>query len=553
MNDKKYTYYLPESQDESMSREEQTTSTNSLVIIGANGAGKSKLGVWMEEQDLDNTYRVCGLRVLTFKHDISLSNPELAWNMILYGQAKPNPEQPWYKSKQSKYLDGKKTASEVRDFDYVLSAFLAYYHAYNEAFIKEYKENPNNPNLDNWLTPFDKLGKIWREIFQHNIVAHNGKFYCELESGERYSAAEMSDGERGALYLIALVLSYPELREDELKQGKHITLIVDEPELHLHPAIMYKLWSALEKYRPDCLFVYITHDVNFAVMHRVADKIWVKKYLSKDVGKGDGWELEKISNDEGFPEMMLMSILGTAKNILFVEGTESSCDTQLYSILYPDYRVIACGGCEKVKEMTKSFKASRGMHPYDVVGLIDRDFLSDKEIEECERHGVFVLEVAEVENLFVTDEVIRAMAGYLKRIDKVEEIKQEIKKEFLASKEWQIKCNIIKELKHILSEIGLDKSADKEIIKKQLEEQYGKFEEKYCEVEKKFSSVEESHAQILKVFNQKGLLGKVGNKFGLKNYGEHVLRYLQSENEENMPLRKAFERYIPRLPKSKED
>ena len=550
MSDRKYTYYLPKSQDESMSCEEQTTSTNSLIIIGANGAGKSRLGVWMEEQDLDNTHRVCGLRVLTFEHDISLSNSELSWNMIRYGQVKPNLKQPWYKTKQSKYSHGKKTASEVRDFDNVLSAFLAYHHADNEAFRKEHRQNPN---IDNWLTLIDKLGKIWREIFQHNIITHDGKFYCELEGGERYSATEMSDGERGALYLIALVLSYPELGEDELKQGKHITLIVDEPELHLHPAIMYKLWSALEKYRPDCLFVYITHDVNFAVMHRVADKIWVKKYLSKDAKNGDRWELEKISNDEGFPEMMLMSILGTAKNILFVEGTESSCDTQLYSILYPDYRVIACGGCEKVKEMTKSFKTSRGMHPYDVVGLIDRDFLSDKEIESCREDGVFVLEVAEVENLFVTDEVIGVMAKYLKQMDKVEKIKQEIKKEFLASKEQQIKCNIIKELKHVLSEIGLDKSADKEIIKKQLEEQYGKFEEKYCEVEKKFSSVEESHAQILKVFNQKGLLGKVGNKFGLKNYGEHVLRYLQSENEENMPLRKAFERYIPRLPKSKED
>ena len=27
------------------------------------------------------------------------------------------------------------------------------------------------------------------------------------------------------------------------------------------------LWSALESYRPDCLFIYITHDTQFAAAH----------------------------------------------------------------------------------------------------------------------------------------------------------------------------------------------------------------------------------------------------------------------------------------------
>lgn len=72
----------------------------------------------------------------------------------------------------------------------------------------------------------------------------------------KYSANQMSDGERAVLYLAAQVLCVPENK----------MLIMDEPEIHLHRSIMNRLWMALERYRPDCLFIYITHDTQFAAM-----------------------------------------------------------------------------------------------------------------------------------------------------------------------------------------------------------------------------------------------------------------------------------------------
>ena len=78
----------------------------------------------------------------------------------------------------------------------------------------------------------------------------------------------MSDGERVALYLIAQCLCIP--------QNK--TIIIDEPEIHLHRSIMNKLWAEIEKNRPDCLFVYITHDTQFAANHIQSEKYWIKEY-----------------------------------------------------------------------------------------------------------------------------------------------------------------------------------------------------------------------------------------------------------------------------------
>ncbi len=44
-SEKTYKYYLPDSNNKPSQRE---TSVNSLIIIGANGSGKSKLGAWIE-------------------------------------------------------------------------------------------------------------------------------------------------------------------------------------------------------------------------------------------------------------------------------------------------------------------------------------------------------------------------------------------------------------------------------------------------------------------------------------------------------------------------
>ncbi len=74
-----------------------------------------------------------------------------------------------------------------------------------------------------------------------------------------YSGTEMSDGERVALYLMAQILCVP----------SQSIIIIDESEVYLHKSIMNRLWDKLEEYRKDCLFIYITHDIQFATVHKI--------------------------------------------------------------------------------------------------------------------------------------------------------------------------------------------------------------------------------------------------------------------------------------------
>ena len=152
----------------------------------------------------------------------------------------------------------------------------------------------------------------------------------------------MSDGEKLAFYLIGAVLCAPD----------NALLIIEEPEVLLHDSIKNPLWDEIEAMRPDCTYVYLTHDIDFAASRDNSKRLWIRSY------NGDAriWDYELIENNDSFPEEVYMEILGSRKPILFIEGTDSnSIDSRLYPLIFPDYKVKPMGGCQKVIETTKAF------------------------------------------------------------------------------------------------------------------------------------------------------------------------------------------------------
>ena len=165
---------------------------------------------------------------------------------------------------------------------------------------------------------------------------------------EPYTASEMSDGERAIFYLIGQTLN---AADDSV-------LIVDEPELHVHKSIMSKLWDDLEAARPDCSFVFITHDLEFAASRPA------QKFVIRDYDPAPRWTIQRVPEDSGFDEDVVTLILGSRKPVLFVEGELSSLDHAVYRGCYPDWTVIPRGSCEEVNPLgrklcggTKSLRA----------------------------------------------------------------------------------------------------------------------------------------------------------------------------------------------------
>lgn len=204
-DESKYEYWLPNASNIKICCEAQV---NSVVIIGPNGSGKSKLGAWIEQQDFERVHRITAQRDINFSERIPLKSYAEAEDKVIYGgsQYKENKQVRWEwgESYTTKLLD---------DFDDVLAALIAQVNLENQRFIDEcrYAESISAERPPLPKTALDKLKVIWDEVFpQRKIEQEDAAFYAYSQSKtDRYSATQMSDGERSVLYLAAQVLCVP--------------------------------------------------------------------------------------------------------------------------------------------------------------------------------------------------------------------------------------------------------------------------------------------------------------------------------------------------------
>ena len=534
MREKSYKYILP---DQNNKPDEKETNYHSIVIIGANGSGKSRLGVWMENNNLNKTHRISAQRSLIFNKYIELKSYKQSQNLLTFGAETPRESHDlrWNTGWNGGELDY--TTSMLNDYEYVLSTLIAIQTKQQDKFIKDCKQKESQGEKHDEVPEMilDKLKRIWNTIFSHRTIdIKDGKVIATLKDFE-YEGRAMSDGERVTLYLIAQCLCVP---EDKI-------IIIDEPEIHLHRSIMDKLWTSIEAERKDCFFIYITHDTQFAATHKNSEKLWIKNY------DGINWNFEEIK-DSNLPEQLLLDILGNRKPVLFVEGTSDSYDTKLYSEIYKDYYVIPCGSCSSVIAQTKSMNANEQLHHLKCYGIIDRDYRTDYEIEVYKRDNIFALEVAEVENLFLTEELL-CVVNKIMEFDnnsRIENIKKYIIEErFAQTINKQICEAIVSELKFELNTASISKVNEekaKETLDKAFKEiSYDNIKIKQTE---KFNKILDSHIykDILKVFNCKSLSKSIGHFLGIDNkeYQNFILRQIKGKSANDI-----INAIIPYLPK----
>ena len=236
----------------------------------------------------------------------------------------------------------------------------------------------------------------------------------------------MSDGERVIFYLIAEVVCSPE----------NSIIIIDEPEMHIHKSLVKDLFDSIEILRADCSFIYLTHDIDFAFSRQNASKIWAKSYEGNNV-----WDYELLNEELPIPEQLYLEVLGSRKPVIFIEGDNSSIDYQLYEQVYSDNTLKPLGSCDKVIQTVKSFNEQNGFHHIDSNGIIDRDRRKNDDIIRLNSKQVWVLDVAEAENLLLLEEIIKSVAIHMGK--NPNDIFEQVKSNLLAYFETQLENQIL--------------------------------------------------------------------------------------------------------------
>ena len=371
-------------------------SGSSAIIVGANGSGKTRLAVHIEDSVQTSAHRISAHRSLTLNPKVAKISEDQALGGLRFGQTGPDSRNVG-RRKLSRW--GQKSAVHLlNDYDYLVQALFA--EQSNTSLIAYHANKPGAPASSQPFktTKMDELKAIWQRLLPHRelTIAGDDISVSPSDGGQRYDASEMSDGERAIFYMIGQVLV---AADNQL-------LIIDEPELHVHPAIMAKLWDELEAARPDCAFIYITHDLAFATNRNAA------KFVIRDYAPTPVWNIEAVPQNTGFTEELSTLILGSRRPILFVEGNDASLDQSIYRACFPEWTVVPRSSCTEVIHSVVTMRANASLTRVTCSGIVDGDDYRQDDKDRLAELGIQVLPVSEAENLLLLPEVTAAIAEH---------------------------------------------------------------------------------------------------------------------------------------------
>jgi ABC-type lipoprotein export system ATPase subunit len=518
----------------------ELTDVTSVVIVGANGSGKSRLGAWIDERTNRTiiVHRVSAQRALMIEEFIQPRPLEQATRLLFIGSVEPS--YTFQHKKGSRWHDNP-IGHLLNDFDIALSWLFAE-HSKTAIDYREGCKNATGTIPPVSESRLETALRIWKEVMpQRQLNVQDNKVSANLAGTNPYAGKEMSDGERVTLYLIAQCLAAPQ----------NAIVVLDEPELHLHQAIQARLWDQIEAARTDCVFVYITHDLAFAASRVRAKKIWVRSYDGKQ-----RWDWQEVFPTEQFPESMVLRILGSRRPILFVEGQVSSLDLAVYSALFPDRLVIPRSSCRSVIDSTTAISSLPQLHHTDAYGVIDRDHRSDAEIASYAKDRVYASDVAEIENLFLTPEAIQHASTHLKRVPAADltavqdflfgELEKEIAVQVndRATFQLQQRLNSFPGLK--------DHKGGAVEFQRAVEEYLTPIDPAaiHAECETLFKDIlaRRDYSALLRYYNRKSLASRISRNLGLADgeYPKFVLRLLQMADGDK--LRCDLRSRLPPIP-----
>lgn len=500
-------------------------NVGSITIIGANGSGKTRFTDWLQKSLGESSFPISALDAICNNVTAARNAAEGSLD-ALYNKAVAS----------GPFLHSDVTSTFERLMLMLLNEEMVKLVQYKVAHVSGHAGEMEESKLDVVI-------RRWQEIFTDNHVLREGGGLLFTRHGDigTYSQKRLSHGEKAVLYYFGAVLYAP----------YNGTVFVEDPGIFLHNSILRRLWDTIEAMRPDCRFVYTTHDVDFAASRSSNAIIWVRSYDPN----GNSWDYDILPGDTGLSEEIYMALVGARRPVMFIEGDPThSIDAKLYPLIFKDYSVKALGSCNKVIEATRTFNGLRGFHHLESRGIVDRDRRDEGEVKYLRAKNIFVPDVAEIENILMLPDVVRAVAKWTgKNPEKVlGSVKSSVIKQFRHDYRQQALLHTRHRVKRTV-EYRVDgrftninaleehmQNLVKEINPRGLYEQF-------CREFAQYAGTED-YDSILRVYNQKSMVpnSNVGTLCGLSGskdaYVQAILTILKSEGEEASMIRNAVMR-----------
>jgi len=354
---------------------------NPVVLIGPNGSGKTRFGASIARSQ--EAEFIGALRNISLPDDIPMRSLARS-TQELTSQMSDHRSRYWIMSNEINHLFSKLLAEDATSATKLRDSLVA----------------GQQPVIEN--TNLMQLKAIWHDLFPGREIkfeTYSPKVESRFTSNPIvYPAQQMSDGERVALYLGARVLN-----------AKSGLIVIDEPEVHFHSRLAVRFWNIIQNLRPDLRFIYLTHDLSFALSRQNAQFVIIRPNLIPEI----------VPLGDEIPNELAESILGAASfsifadRIIFCEGDENT-DYSFYTSWFntPTTVIIPVGGCKDVVECANAFSNQTIISGVKAIGIVDRDYWPKQYFEKFPAY-VTPLPVHELENIYCLPEVFKAIGQHL--------------------------------------------------------------------------------------------------------------------------------------------
>jgi hypothetical protein len=261
------------------------------------------------------------------------------------------------------------------------------------------------------LDPLADYDRLLQRLFAKYALTDGGQdvpkdLFVQLPGGPIVPFTDLSSGEKEVFFILSFFLRH---------EVSNAVIVVDEPELHLHPELARTLVRTMRSIRPGNQIWLASHNPEI-VDETGPDRV---HYISRNVdglaatvtrGIDEPAALQSLRDLFGYS-----GYIGVAKSMVFLEGEGASADRKLFSALFAlnnaSVKLIPSQTSSNLPRINTAILAiiesSLGWLQFYLIR--DRDYLLDDAVAKYSQHAsgrLHILSRYHIENYLLQDELI---------------------------------------------------------------------------------------------------------------------------------------------------